>query len=114
MDIIKAVEYDKVWGKEVWLANNELYCGKLLVLDKDYRCSYHYHEIKDETFYILRGHVGMKVEGEEFELHPGDTIRLMPGMRHTFTGLEDSIIIEISTQHFEDDSYREDKSDKIR
>jgi len=106
-------EHEKVWGKEKWIVNHGKYCGKILCLDEGYRCSYHHHKIKDETFHILKGNVHMKIEGTDFYLSVGDTVHIKPGVKHSFTGLEDSEILEISTQHFEDDSYREDESCKV-
>ncbi len=106
-------EYKKIWGKEIWIANSSTYCGKILCLDKGFRCSYHHHKIKDETFHILKGSVSICVDGNSVEMLPGDTVHIPPKTKHSFTGLEDSKILEISTQHFEDDSYREDKSCKI-
>ena len=38
-------------------------------------------------------------------------MRIRPGTNHRFYGLKDSKILEISTQHFEEDSYRESESD---
>jgi quercetin dioxygenase-like cupin family protein len=107
-------EHKKVWGKEVWLANTDLYCGKLLYLDQGYRCSIHYHKIKDETFYIFSGKVLMELEDFKEVMEAGSSVRVPPYIKHRFTGIEDSIIIEISTQHFEEDSYRETKSEKIK
>ena len=40
----------KGWGYEKWITNNEKYCGKLLYFNKGKKCSWHYHEIKEETF----------------------------------------------------------------
>ena len=108
--IHKPQEHKKVWGKELWIVNEGKYCGKILCLDKGYKCSYHYHRIKDETFYILKGSVYMKIKEADFYLEPGDTVHITPGTKHSFTGLEYSEILEISTQHFEDDSYRDDVS----
>ena len=45
----------KGWGYEDWIVNNDKYCGKELFFKKGKRCSYHYHELKDETFYIASG-----------------------------------------------------------
>ena len=45
----------KGWGYEKWIVNNEMYCGKLLFIEKGKRCSWHYHKIKDETFYLQSG-----------------------------------------------------------
>lgn len=109
--------HPKGWGRELWIANNEKYCGKILELSKGKQCSIHYHKIKDETFHILSGkielHLWKKYPGEQQTLImvPGDTLRLKPGLIHRFKGLEDSQILEISTQHFEEDSYRHVKGD---
>ena len=47
--------YDKQWGKEIVYAQNDLYSGKLLFIENDKISSYHYHKIKDETFYVIKG-----------------------------------------------------------
>lgn len=105
--------YKKVWGYEVWLANNELYCGKILSLKKGYRCSMHYHKKKDETFYVLKGHILLELNDKRYVMSAGSAIRVFPYDKHRFTGITDAEILEISTQHFEDDSYRLSKSEKV-
>ena len=35
---------EKVWGHEEWIANNDKYCGKKLVVKKGFRCSMHHHK----------------------------------------------------------------------
>ena len=76
----------KGWGWEKWIANSPEYCGKLLFIKKNHRCSWHYHILKDETFYLQSGKI------------------------HLFYGktdsLEDAELFEFSTQHFDKDSYR--------
>ncbi len=47
----------------------------------------------------------------EFELRAGECIDVRPGMVHQMEGIEDSELIEFSTQHFESDSYRIMKGD---
>ena len=106
MDISKAEVHKKVWGSEEWLVNNNLYCGKILNVEEGHICSYHMHKIKDETFHILSGLVEMKINDEILILCEGETIRIFPEVKHSFKGITNSKIIEISTQHFEDDSYR--------
>lgn len=107
MDINKlGKSYEKVWGKEIWVVNTDLYCMKYLVLNKKGRCSYHYHRIKDETFVIVSGKVLMETENNEFIMNPGDKIHITKTMLHRFTGLKDSVIIEVSTHHQENDSFR--------
>jgi mannose-6-phosphate isomerase-like protein (cupin superfamily) len=97
---------DKSWGYEEWYVNNDMYCCKHLHLNKGYMCSIHYHKEKDETFYILKGKVKMELFGETRIMKEGDSLRLNPYTLHRFIGLEDSIILEVSTTHKDYDSYR--------
>jgi quercetin dioxygenase-like cupin family protein len=102
----------KEWGEERWIVNRD-YCGKLLVLNKGYRCSMHHHKIKDETFYINKGKVLLEIGGKNIIMMPGDAQLIMPNQKHRFTGLEDSEIMEFSTHHEDSDSYRDELSGKI-
>jgi mannose-6-phosphate isomerase-like protein (cupin superfamily) len=106
----------KGWGHEVWIHNDERYCGKILVVKRGKKCSLHYHKRKYETFYVQSGRVHLRLrhaDGREqsFEMAPGDVLEIEPGLAHQFTGLEDSEILEFSTQHFEDDSCRIERGD---
>jgi quercetin dioxygenase-like cupin family protein len=106
MKISDTKRVEKVWGYEIWMANTDLYCGKELGLKKGKRCSLHYHINKDETFYIQKGKVLMEINEEEKVMIPGEAILIESYTKHRFSGLEDSIIIEISTHHKDLDSYR--------
>ena len=108
----------KGWGYELWIHNDEKYCGKLLFFEKGKGCSYHFHKIKHETFYLQSGKL-LLAYGEEDEIEsvkeilltPGDTFEVPPGLRHRMFAVEDSELFEFSTEHFEDDSYRVIKGD---
>jgi quercetin dioxygenase-like cupin family protein len=109
---------EKGWGYEKWICNSELYCGKLLYFYKGKRCSYHYHKLKDEVFYIQSGKVTLKYstednidEAEEITLNPGDRFHIPIGLRHQMIALEDTELFEFSTQHFDSDSHRIIKGD---
>lgn len=102
----KSEIHEKVWGREEWLTNTDKYCGKKLYLTKGYQCSLHHHENKDETFYIESGRVFLELNGKTLTMLPGESQKIQPGERHRFSGLKDSVIIEISTHHNEQDSYR--------
>ena len=104
---------DKVWGKEEWVVNNDLYCFKKLHLTKGYHCSMHHHKIKDETFIVQEGKVLLEYNDTYKVLLPGHTIRITPNMEHRFTGMIDSVIYEVSTTHMDEDSYRSSPSGKI-
>ncbi|MEK7481681.1 MAG: PfkB family carbohydrate kinase [Patescibacteria group bacterium] len=96
----------KVWGYEKWLENNDKYCCKLLVLHKGYQCSLHYHEDKDEMFLVTKGHVRLEMGEKVIHMYEGNYVRLEPGTVHRFTGIEDAVIVEVSTTHREEDSHR--------
>lgn len=96
---------EKIWGEEHWIVNRE-YCGKKLILRQGFRCSMHYHAKKDEVFYLITGRVLLECDGEARVLEPGDHHHVEPGMPHRFWGLEDSEIIEFSTHHEDEDSFR--------
>jgi len=51
----------KGWGREVWIANGEHYCGKILEIRKGKRCSLHYHKLKTESFYLRSGRLKLRV-----------------------------------------------------
>lgn len=106
----------KGWGFEKWIVNNEEYCGKLLYFVKGKRCSWHYHILKDETFYIQSGKVLLKYSESDvrmFEqtLGPGDNFHIYRGLRHQIIALEDTELFEFSTQHFDSDSIRIESGD---
>lgn len=102
----------KEWGEEHWIVNKE-YCGKKLLLKKNYRCSMHAHRAKEEVFYLQSGSVRMEVGGEQYLLAPGDFVHVPSGTPHRFTGIEESVIFEFSTNHREDDSFRTELSSHV-
>lgn len=120
-EIFLPEKYLKVWGYELWVANKPKYCGKLLHFNEGKRCSLHYHILKDETFFLARGKLRVSLadspeaygrgEIQEVTLGPGECLYIWPGRVHQMRALEESELIEISTQHFEDDSIRIERGD---
>lgn len=106
LEIREIKHVEKIWGEEIWLVNNEKYCGKKLILKRGKRCSFHYHKIKDETFYLESGKILIEIGNETKIMDSGEVIKISPGIKHRFSGLKDSVIVEISTSHDEEDSYR--------
>lgn len=108
---------DRGWGYELWLANSPQYCGKILHVEQGKRGSLHYHIDKEETMHLDFGEVDLRMidhqTGTEYTIHlfPGDTITIPRGQAHQIIAIEESEIIEFSTEHFEDDSYRIQKGD---
>ena len=115
-DCIKFVP--KGWGYEKWIVNSSLYCGKILWSAKGKQCSWHYHEKKDEVFYVHNGKLLVYYGWDDsFEtadvklLYAGDKFHVPVGMRHKMFASEDTEMFEFSTEHFDDDSIRIEKGD---
>lgn len=67
----------------------------------------HYHIKKQETMYLLKGKMLIRMEDSTVGLDVGDCLRIERGQKHQLVAIEDSELMEISTQHFEDDSIRD-------
>jgi len=92
---------EKPWGREIWLAEEPEYLGKILEIRKGERSSLQYHKEKKETMYVLKGRLKI-VNDSEIILEEGDSITLSPGDVHRLVPEEDVTIIEVSTYHPED------------
>ncbi len=108
----------KGWGFEKWIHNSNLYCGKLLYFVKHKKCSWHFHKIKDEVFYVQSGKIIVRYsEADDIKkcksiiLEKGDNFHVPKGLRHQMEALEDTELFEFSTQHFDSDSHRITKGD---
>ena len=105
---------EKGWGREIIFADNDTYCGKLLVFDNEgSKCSMHFHIYKHETWYVQQGSFKITwintLNGSEVYdvLSKGDVWVNKQGFPHRLEALEDnSIIFEVSSRDDEKDSYR--------
>ena len=114
MIIGKPKKVEKIWGHELIFHNNDEFCGKLLVFPKSGSSfSMHYHMLKNEAWYVQAGSFSFDwVDTEEGQLYhdylqPGQCVDINRGQPHKLTYMKaNSIIFEVSTQHFDSDSYR--------
>lgn len=115
--VCEGCKIPKGWGEELIIENNENYCGKLLIFKPGCKFSMHYHMIKDETWYVDKGNFIYRwIDTEtadliEETLKPGDIVRQRPGQPHQLESLDGGVIFEVSTTHFDYDSYRVMKGD---
>jgi mannose-6-phosphate isomerase-like protein (cupin superfamily) len=103
--------FHEVGEIEYWVANEEQigYCGKFLFVDDGQTCPYHKHEHKHETFFILKGQVRMLINGDERVMKEGDTLVMVPGKKHAFTGIGPALILEVSMPSMRGDNYFADR-----
>lgn len=108
---------EKGWGHEIIFANNDKYCGKVLHFRKDAKFSMHFHILKQETWYIASGKfLFRKIDTKNADIHekilvPGSCVTNNIGEPHQIICMEEGDIFEVSTTHFDSDSYRVMKGD---
>ena len=119
LEPIKIVE--KNWGREEILDNRKEYCCKFLIFNKGKKCSWHHHDghlKKTETFYLLKGKLKVYLsEQDDIEkaniviMNPGDRLFIYPGLRHRMEAIQQSKLLEISTEDFEECNVKLQKGD---
>ncbi|UXD21569.1 nucleotidyltransferase [Ignicoccus pacificus DSM 13166] len=93
---VKVVE--KPWGREIWIADEPEYGGKIIEIKKGYSTSVHYHRQKKETIYVDKGTLKVRSGPNEFLVQEGEEITIEPYTVHQLIALEDVRLIEVSTQ----------------
>lgn len=103
----------KPWGYELIWGHTERYVGKVLHIEQGETLSLQYHEMKDETLFVIRGRVRLSLsqgeESGELVLDAGDAFHIPPGMIHRLEALEDSDVAEVSTPEITDVVRLEDR-----
>ncbi|MCX5658873.1 MAG: D-lyxose/D-mannose family sugar isomerase [Planctomycetota bacterium] len=95
---------------EAWIANEEAagYCGKYMFLTDGQECPLHHHKVKHETFFIVRGEFSVSVDGQRRVLKEGQSLAILPGQVHSFRGIGEALMLELSMPCVVRDNYFED------
>ena len=97
---------DKPWGYELIWAHTERYVGKVLHINKGESLSYQYHNIKDETIRLLSGVLELDnekgVRQQKLGLAAGESLYIVPLMKHRMIAIEDCDVLEVSTPELDD------------
>jgi quercetin dioxygenase-like cupin family protein len=107
------VRVDKPWGYEIRWAITDKYLGKILHINEGHRLSRQYHEVKDETIYVLKGSLMLeigphyehwgKLEGITQVLREGDSQHITPGLVHRYCATKGDVeLLEVSTPEIDD------------
>jgi sialic acid synthase SpsE/D-lyxose ketol-isomerase len=103
------IERFREFGCVIFSCINREYCKKIIVQLPRQKNPYHYHEKKEETFQLLSGDMVNVIDGIKQFLEPGD-ISLVPKKTwHKFQTLNGAIIEEVSTTHYNKDSFYNDE-----
>ena len=96
------------YGEEIWHL-------VLFEIRKGFYRGSHFHEKKEEIFYVFSGKIRADfmdmdtLQAEGHVLEKGERIRVRPRCGHVFYALEDTVVVEYSPQIFDpEDSYRVD------
>ncbi len=98
---------NKPWGQEEILKVAPKYVMKRITIDAGHRMSLQYHELKEETIYVLSGNliVWYSIAFDNNETFcPGSVVHIPPNTVHRFGAPEQGnvVIIECSTTELED------------
>ena len=113
-----AKRWEEERGEFVQVSYQEqIYHVAAFEIKKGYTRGNHYHEKKEEIFYIFRGSIKAllmdmdTLQKEERILKKGNKVRVKPRCGHLFYGLEDTLIIEYSPQIYDKEDSRSVKLD---
>jgi len=99
------MKVEKPWGHEIRWAITEKYLGKILHINAGQQLSLQYHDVKDESIYVLQGALIVKGSGKKVQiLEEGDSMRIMPKTIQRFCApnTHDVVLIEVSTPEIDD------------
>jgi len=100
-------DFYRIGEIEYWIVNDRVnqYCGKFLFMFDQQRCPLHHHNMKDETFFIIKGTVSMQADDSVFLMQQGDTFKMRPGVDHTFAAVDGpALVLEVSLPSIEYDN----------
>jgi len=106
-DHLEPKRVEKPWGYEIHWAVTDRYVGKILHIEAGQLLSLQYHNLKDESIYVLRGRMIFRyrnAQGElvDREMIAGEAQHVPTGMVHQFEALEHTDVLEASTPHLDD------------
>jgi dTDP-4-dehydrorhamnose 3,5-epimerase-like enzyme len=113
-EITGAKRWEEERGDFVQIAYQEvMYHLASFEIRKGFSRGNHYHEKKEEIFYVFQGRIKATfidmdtLQKQERILEKGDKIRVKPRCGHLFYGLEDTLVIEYSPQVYDkEDTYK--------
>ena len=107
----------KPWGYELIFAKTSDYVGKILHINRGEALSLQYHEMKEETLYVVAGELRLTVEWEGdrrvITLRKGEAFHIPPRMIHRMEAIVDTDLAEVSTPQLDDVVRLEDRYGRV-
>jgi mannose-6-phosphate isomerase len=103
----------KPWGYELIFALTDRYVGKILHINEGESLSLQYHEMKEETLYVVEGELKLTIEHDgdrrELALRKGEAFHIPPRLIHRMEAVTDTDVAEVSTTELDDVIRLEDR-----
>jgi mannose-6-phosphate isomerase len=97
---------EKPWGYEIIWAKADRYVGKILHIEPGHVLSLQYHNIKDESIYVLTGEIILRVQRAdelvECRVRAGESFHIPPKQIHQFEAVVVTDLLEASTPELDD------------
>jgi len=107
----------KPWGYELIWAQTDRYVGKILHIHKGESLSLQYHEMKEETLYVVEGELTLTIESggdrREIPLRKGEAFHIPPRLIHRMLAVVDTDVAEVSTTELQDVVRLEDRYGRV-
>ena len=107
----------KPWGYELIWAQTDRYVGKILHINRGESLSLQYHEMKEETLYVVEGELELTIErdGERrvLPLRKGEAFHIPPRLIHRMLAVADTDVAEVSTPDLDDVVRLEDRYGRV-
>jgi mannose-6-phosphate isomerase len=97
----------RTWGREIVIAQQPGYLGKVLLMHAGEAGGLQYHVDKIETFYLHVGEALVDYDNGDGQLtrlamREGMSVHVPAGAPHRVTAVLDCVFFEVSTPHFDD------------
>ena len=103
----------KPWGYELIFAKTDRYVGKILHINEGECLSLQFHEMKEETLYVVAGELRLTIEHDgdrrEIALRQGEAFHIPPRLIHRMEAVVDTDVAEVSTPELHDVVRLEDR-----
>jgi mannose-6-phosphate isomerase-like protein (cupin superfamily) len=107
----------KPWGYELIFAQTDRYVGKILHINQGQSLSLQYHEMKEETLYVVDGELTLTIEYDgdrrELPLRKGEAFHIPPHLIHRMFAVVDTDVAEVSTPELQDVVRLEDRYGRV-
>lgn len=103
----------KPWGYELIFAKTARYVGKILHVKRGETLSLQYHNVKEETLFVVRGELKLTIESDGdrrvLPLREGESFHIPPRLIHRMEAVVDTDVAEVSTPELDDVVRLEDR-----